>query len=69
MYSFEIHFVHVAQKKEGRGVNQLLQFLLNLDPNYSLIFYATLTLFISKEHIFHAIFELFKIIHSFNIKH
>ena len=55
-------FCSCSSKNEGMGGDQLLQFLLNRLPHYSFIFYATLTLCISKEHIFHAIFEFYKII-------
>ena len=45
-------FCSCSSKNEGMGEDQLLQFLLNRLPNYSVIFYATSTLCISKEHIF-----------------
>ena len=61
-------FCSCSSKNEGMGEDQLLQFFLNRCPHYSVIFYATLTLCISKEHIFHAIFEFYKIIYSFTIK-
>ena len=49
------------------GGDQLLLFLPNRLPYYSFIFYATLTLCISKELIFHAIFQFYKIIYSFTL--
>ena len=61
-------FCSCNSKNEGMGGDQLLQFLLNRLPHYSFIFYATLTLCISKEQIFHAIFQFYKIIYSFTIK-
>ena len=64
--SFEIYFVHVlSSENEGMGGDQL--FLPNRLPYYSFIFYATLTLCISKELIFHAIFQFYKIIYSFTL--
>ena len=61
-------FCSCSSKNGGRGGYQLLQFLLNRPPHHSFIFCDTLTLCISKEHIFHVIFIFFKSIHSFTIK-
>ena len=61
-------FCSSSSKNERRGGDQSLQFLLNRLPHHSFIFCATLTLCISKEHIFHTIFKLFNSIHSFAIR-
>ena len=60
-------FCSSSSKNERRGGDQFLQFLLNRLPHHSFIFCATLTLCISKEHIFHTLFKLYKSIHSFAI--
>ena len=61
-------FCSSSSKNERRGGDQFLQFLLNRPHHHSFIFCAILTLCISKGHIFHKIFKLYKSIHSFAIK-
>ena len=61
-------FCSSSSKNERGGGDQFLQFLLNRLPHHSFIFCATLTLCISKEHIFDTIFILYKSIYSIAIK-